>query len=159
MESNKLLKLTDLRKRTGEGLELEDGQIYPWASIGPIEQATISAMQEELRNIVEATDDDGNRKNPTVSEAEHMVTIQRELVAKILPSMPEEILRDEVSDAECGVVIGFFEVWRINASIDTMERQVTPAEKAQALAARARSIGAELSQPSRGSTGANRRPG
>ena len=159
MTSDKLLKISELTKRDQEGLDMEDGRVYPWASIGPIEQATLAALQEAIRVIRESESENGTLRAMTVEEAKDVVSLQRRYVRKVLPTMPDDVLNAEISDEGCGLIIGFFEVSRMEQSADTMEKQVMSAEKAQAMAARARSIGAEMSRPSRGTTEATRRVG
>ena len=167
-DQDKLLDLDALRKQEREGIMF--GAVrYPWAMIGPIEQAKFLGLQAEIRAVtgapdldqVEAAGDDEEDVTVdqmveataiTLEEAEEVAALQRDVLKLILPTLTPEAA-SELADEEVAHVIRFFENWRNNLMIGTMEDQWDPVEKAMALRRRAEQIGATLSPRSRGFTG------
>lgn len=167
-DQDKLLDLDALRKQEREGI-MFGGVRYPWAMIGPIEQAKFLGLQAEIRAVTGAPDLDqvgaaGDDEEDvtvdqmveatamTLEEAEQVAALQRDVLKLILPTLTPEAA-SQLADEEVAHVIRFFENWRNNLMIGTMEDQWDPVEKAMALRRRAEQIGATLSPRSRGFTG------
>ena len=151
MPKEKLLDLDALRAKERDGLQFE-GTRYPWAMVGPIEQARFKAMQQEI------LDASGSEEGVTVEVAEKTVAIQRELLKLILPTLTDEVSA-RINDEEVVDIISFFDLVRINRRVDTMEEQLEPTERANGYVERAEKIGAKMSQLSKDSTKGTRRPG
>ena len=151
MPKDKLLDLDALRAKERDGLVFK-GTRYPWAIVGPIEQAKFAAMQQEIRDAT------GNEEVLTVEVAEKIVAIQRELLKLILPTLTDEV-STSLNDEEVVDIISFFGLVQTNRGVDTMEDQMEPAERANGYVERAKEIGDNLSQRTKDSTKGTRRPG
>ena len=151
MSKEKLLDLDALLAQERDGLQFES-TLYPWAMVGPIEQARFVAMQQEIRDV---TDDESKL---TVEMAEKIVATQRDLLKLILPTMPDAVAL-RIHDEQVGDIIRFFDLARTRQVVDSLEEQMEPAERASKFVERAQTIGDSMSQRSNGSTKGSRRPG
>ena len=147
-DQDKLLDLDALRKQEREGI-MFGGVRYPWAMIGPIEQAKFLGLQAEIRAVtgapdleqVEAAGEDEEDLTMeqmvastamTLDQAEQVAALQRDVLKLILPTLTPEVAAG-LADEEVAHVIRFFENWRNDLMIATLEDQFDPVEKAMAL--------------------------
>ena len=152
MNEDMMLDLNKLRTEDRPGLQL-DGKVYPWSMVGPIEAAVYGKHQQELAAI-------GTENDNVIDEkaAKRIVNLQRKILRLVLPTLPDDVATN-ITDDEVSTIIRFFDVWRTNRTVDDLERQLEPAQRARDAADQIASIGDRLSQRSRGSTAANQRPG
>ena len=151
MAKEKLLDLDAVLAQEREGLQFE-GTLYPWAMVGPIEQARFIAMQQEIRDV------SSDEANLTVEAAGKIVQIQRDLLKLILPTLPDEVA-SHIHDEQVSDIIRFFDLSRTRQAVDNLEEQMEPAERANKFVERAQTIGASMSPRSNDSTKGSRRPG
>ena len=152
MNEDMMLDLNKLRTEDRPGLQL-DGQVYPWAMVGPVEAAVFTRHQQEIASM-------GDENDGALDEeaAKRVVDLQRRILKLVLPTLPDDVATN-ITDDEVSTIIRFFDVWRTNKAVDDLERQLEPAQRARDAADRIASIGDRLSQRSRGSTAASQRPG
>ena len=180
--ADRVLDLDALIEQERDGITL-GGVLYPWAMIGPIEQARYGQLTKELNILLGFGDDDDTADGTVAAEqppddpgddgadiadiardlpdpmseedATQMVRIQRDMVRLVLPTLPEEVLAG-LHDAFVGDILDFFGKQHTLGNLDRMEQQMESLERANELGQRARKIGGRLSRRSRGSTGATR---
>ena len=156
-EANGLLDFDDFQPQEQPGIKL-DGVVYPWAHLGPVENAKLAQYHGQIRDLMLGEDDDVT----TVENAEEVVRINRLQLRTVVPTMPQEVM-NELEDARVETALSFFDVWRMNDMANEAEKRLEPAtrmsvsaDQVQELNQKLRRIGGRSSRDSNGSTAETR---